>query len=421
MKTPTTAFMNQSALQPMKIKTARFELLRHPAVVLALCLATALTVPAQTPLPPVVTGVIAFQQMTNNVLGTNVIINYTLSDANFTSDNVFILVSQDAGNTWTVPALTFSGAEGANISVSPTPTVKSMIWYASADWPGNYTTNCRVRVLANNVGLVLIPPGYYNRGDALDGESDAPVYPVYVSALYMDSTLVTGGKWNLVVQSYATSHGYGFDNPGSFKAVSHPVQTVNWYDAVKWCNARSQMEGLSPCYYTSTALYTNGDVDAVLVNTNANGYRLPTEAEWEKAARGGLSGQRFPWGNTISESQANYYGTNIYSYDSGPDGFNATYATGAQPYTSPDGSFAANGYGLSDMAGNVGEWCWDWYLSTYYAAQINPPGPGSGSARVTRGGAWLSLAPSLRCANRLSNPPAGAGNNLGFRCVRGEP
>jgi len=151
----------------MKIKPALFELLRRarrcrspllrPAVVLALCLATALTLPAQTPAPPVVTGVIAFQQMTNNVLGTNVTINYTLSDANFTSDNVFILVSPDAGNTWTVPALAFSGAEGTNISVSSTPTIKSVIWYASLDWPDNFTTNCRVRVLANNLGLVLIP------------------------------------------------------------------------------------------------------------------------------------------------------------------------------------------------------------------------------------------------------------------------
>ena len=89
------------------------------------------------------------------------------------------------------------------------------------------------------------------------------------------------------------------------------MQTVNWYDCVKWCNARSQQEGLTPVYYTDaglTQVYTNGETTTVYANWTANGYRLPTEAEWEKAARGGLSGQRFPWGNTITESQANYYG-----------------------------------------------------------------------------------------------------------------
>ena len=92
------------------------------------------------------------------------------------------------------------------------------------------------------------------------------------------------------------------------------MQTVDWYDVVKWCNARSQQAGLTPVYYTDTDLtqvYTNGE-RIRYVNWTANGYRLPTEAEWEKAARGGLSGQRFPWGNTISESQANYYGTTNY-------------------------------------------------------------------------------------------------------------
>src|SRR5208337_1325175 len=149
------------------------------------------------------------------------------------------------------------------------------------------------------------------------------------------------------VYTWATNHGYSFDNPGAGKAANHPVQMVNWYDTVKWCNARSQQAGLTPVYYTDagmTQVYTNGDTDAVYANWAANGYRLPTEGEWEKAARGGLSGQRFPWGNTIFESQANYYGGG-FSYDLGPNGYNPAFTNGGMPYTSPVGYFAPNGYG----------------------------------------------------------------------------
>jgi formylglycine-generating enzyme len=416
-----------STLHPRRVAAQRRLAPASSLAALALCLATVLAARAQTPMPPVVTGVTATEQYNGAVPSGLVNINYTISDPNFTSDNVFVLVSQDSGATWTVPAQTFTGAYGTNISVTTTPTVKSMTWNAGADWGGNYTANCRVRVLANNLGLVLIPPGSYNRGDNLDGEADAPVYPVYVSAFYMDSTLVTGGKWNFVVQTYATNHGYTFDNAGSFKAFNHPVQTVYWYDAVKWCNARSQMEGVTPCYYLNaglTVLYTNGDVDAVFVNTNCNGYRLPTEAEWEKAARGGLSGQRFPWGNTISESQANYDSVpGNPTYDVALTlGFNPTYATGAQPFTSPVGSFPANGYGLSDMAGNVFEWCWDWYGPSYYTSgQTNPQGPSNTGTRVLRGGGWGGTATDARCANRLNATTLSASLDFGFRCVRGEP
>jgi formylglycine-generating enzyme required for sulfatase activity len=255
-------------------------------------------------------------------------------------------------------------------------------------------------------------------GDSLDGLSNAVPVSTTVSAFCMDVNEVSFSQWQSVY-SWATSNGYSFDDGGAGKGANHPVQTVNWYDVVKWCNARSEQAGRTPVYYTDdaqTAVYKTGQVNVTntQVKWRANGYRLPTEAEWEKAARGGLSGQRFPWGNTISENLANYYGTSL-PYDLGPNGYNATYATGGFPYTSPGGSFAANGYGLNDMAGNVWEWCWDWY-GTPYAGGSDPHGPGSGSLRVIRGGSWSNSAAYARCAYRGIGP-TGTDFSLGFRAV----
>ncbi len=282
-------------------------------------------------------------------------------------------------------------------------------------------------------GMALIPAGSFTMGNSI-GDSDftdAPPTDVTVSAFYMDTNLVSDSQWQ-TVYNWATSNGYVFDNGGYAKATNHPVTSVDWYDTVKWCNARSQQAGLIPVYYTNatmTAVYTNGDVDAVYVNWTNSGYRLPTETEWEYAARGGLSGQRFPWGNTISESQANYYGdpngtqfsldTN---FDLGPAGWNPAYNSGGFPArnTSPVGSFAANGYGLYDMAGNVFEWCWDWY-GTPYAGGTDPRGPASGSSRVLRGGNWNYLATYARCAYRIGYyaPNDAYYGDAGVRCVRG--
>ena len=268
-------------------------------------------------------------------------------------------------------------------------------------------------------GMVLIPVGPFTMGDNLDGMSAAtPTVSTTVSAFYMDVNLVSLSQWQ-AVKTYADANGYTFTNAGSGKGATHPVQTVDWWDCVKWCNARSQQAGRTPAYYTDaglTTVYKTGEPATVYVDWVVSGYRLPTEAEWEKAARGGRSNQRFPWGNTISHAEANFRNNGGEAYQTGSTGYHPTYATGGFPYTSPVGSFPANGYGLNDMAGNVFQWCWDWY-GTPYAGGSDPYGPGAGSYRVFRGGSWDYVASIARCANRYDVSPTDSNFFIGFRSV----
>ena len=262
---------------------------------------------------------------------------------------------------------------------------------------------------------------------------ELPVHTVMVSVFYMDKYMVTKAKWD-EVYIWATNHSYTFDNAGSGKAPDHPVQTVSWYDCVKWCNARSEKEGLTPCYYTASNLvaatiYRMGtnDIGNECVNWATNGYRLPTEAEWEKAARGGLAGRRFPWGDTISHDQANYESVDWYRCDvSATRGYHPKFALGDRPYTSPVGSFNPNGYGLYDIAGNVFEHCWDWCDATYYVRSSGsnphgpangPHGPANGRRRVVRGGSWAYPAFALRSSWRGSVRPDYSDIDTGFRVV----
>ena len=220
-------------------------------------------------------------------------------------------------------------------------------------------------------------------GDSLDGMADAPIHQVTVSAFYMGKTEVTKGEWD-EVRAWAVGHGYTDLSAGEGKAANHPVQTVSWWDAIKWCNARSEKEGFAPCYAVGGNLMRSGTT-VPAVNWSSTGYRLPTEAEWEKAARGGLNGKRFPLGDTISHSQANYYSSSSLSYDVSPTrGNHPSYGAG----TSPAGSFAANAYGLQDMEGNVWEWCSDWYGAYAPGSQADPRGATSGLGLVLRGGSW---------------------------------
>jgi sulfatase modifying factor 1 len=190
-------------------------------------------------------------------------------------------------------------------------------------------------------------------------------------------------------------NGYSFDHVGSGKASNHPVHSVNWYDCVKWCNARSQMAGKTPCYNLSTWS----------CNYNANGYRLPTMDEWEYAARGGLSSKRFPWGDNINHNHANYKANGLaYPYDTSSytnDTFHPSYDEGDYPYTSPVESFSSNGYGLYDMSGNVWEWC----------------NTASGSYRPLRGGSWYNTANYAHCGYEYRSSPGREAGPFGLRAV----
>jgi len=207
---------------------------------------------------------------------------------------------------------------------------------------------------------------------------------------------------------------------------NYPIYYVNWYEAIVFCNKLSMREGLSPVYSISGS--TNPDVwieansgliptsnnatwNGVEMLSGTNGYRLPTEAEWEYACRAETT-TPFSTGNNITTDQANYNGN--YPYNGNPAGM-------YRGKTTEVGIFAFNAWGLSDMHGNVWEWCWDLYVADYFvipSSGLDPQGAGSGSNRVLRGGSWLVNGQYLRSAYRDGIDPSGRYNNLGFRLVR---
>ena len=386
---------------------------------IALSAALFLPTPLAEAANPVVSNIAAAQRA-----GTQLVdITYDVT-ADSPTVRVTLAISSDGGTTFSVPASTMSGAVGYGVA---TGTGKLMTWNAGADWSKHYSTRTRFKVTADDLtpdGFSYIPAGSFQMGNAMVVDtdiSDAPIRTVTVSSFYMGQNLVTLQDW-LIVRTWGTANGYTDLAAGAGKALTHPVQTITWYDMVKWCNAHSEMDGLTPCYTLSGAVYRTTNSDSVVCNWSANGYRLPSEAEWEKAARGGLSGKRFPWGDTISESQANYLGyTSSYNfdYDLGPNGYNSIGSIGGtNPATSPVGSFLPNGYGLYDMAGNVLEWCWDWYGTYAAGAQTDPHGASSGPYRVYRGGGWYFYANTCRVAYRSKTLPINSYNYYGFRIAR---
>jgi formylglycine-generating enzyme required for sulfatase activity len=193
-------------------------------------------------------------------------------------------------------------------------------------------------------------------------------------------------------------------NPSHFKGPNVPAESVTWFDAIEYCNKRSRKEGLNPVYTISGT----GNIRSVIWDRNANGYRLPTEAEWEYACRGGTT-TLFNTGNNITSDQANYAGT--FPYNNNAVGI-------YREKTTDVGSFAPNVWGLYDMHGNVKEWCWDRWGSYLYAEQIDPAGAGGGPYRVTRGGSYINDWRSQRSAKRGMAYPYDQASSIGFRLAR---
>ena len=393
---------------------------------------------------PVVSNVTVSQRTDGS---KKVDIRYDLADADNDPCIVSLLASSNGGATWTAKISALTGASGLGVTPG---TGKLIVWDCKVDLPGTFGTQFKVRVCADDnytppPSMVLIPGGEFQMGDSLhEGYGiEVPVHSVTLDAFYIDSTEVTNQQYAVALNWAKTQgnlitvtsgavykHNSGISYPycdtttsSSYSLITwngtnfgvtsgkgyHPMVHVSWYGAAAYANWRSAMQGKPLCYDLSTWTCNWG-----------GGYRLPTEAEWEKAARGGTSGHRFPWSDSdyIQHVRANYNSSEG-PYDNSPTrGLHPTFSTGGYPYTSPVAYFAANGYGLHDAAGNVCEWCNDSYDRLYYAVSPtnNPRGPLTAqSGRVLRGGRWSHGASFCRVSYRGSASPQMHDSTAGFR------
>jgi formylglycine-generating enzyme required for sulfatase activity len=235
--------------------------------------------------------------------------------------------------------------------------------------------------------MTLIPGGTFMMGDQRGEDDERPVHRVEISPFYIDVCEVTQASFQALMGR----------NPAKFVEPDRPVERVSWLVAVQYCNQRSTREGLRPCY----------DLKTFACDFAADGYRLPTEAEWEFACR---AGTRLRWTFADDPGQLGQYGW---------------YKANSGKATHPVKQKQPNPWGLYDMLGNVAEWCNDFYSETYEpgAASKDPHGAATGKERVLRGGSWNAGEDACRAAARQSAPPGLADvcfgyEAYGFRCVR---
>jgi formylglycine-generating enzyme required for sulfatase activity len=228
-----------------------------------------------------------------------------------------------------------------------------------------------------------------------NGENnEKPVHTVTVKSFYMGKYEVTQKEWVAVMGTTVARQRDVLNKswPLSGEGDNYPIYYVNWHEAVEYCNKLSLKEGLTPAY--------RGSGDTITCDFNATGYRLPTEAEWEYAARGGNKGPR------------------DYTYSGGNSADSVAWYDGnSGERIHPVGTKQPNSLGLYDMSGNVWEWCWDWYGSYSGGHQTNPVGPASGRYPVLRGGGWYDYASFCTVAHRDGGSPTNRSSALGFRVV----
>jgi formylglycine-generating enzyme required for sulfatase activity len=283
----------------------------------------------------------------------------------------------------------------------------AFIFLLSACGTAKFDETKTVRTLSKEyVGLkkmILMEGGTFLMGSNAGKSYEKPVHEVFLDPFYMDETPVTFGDY----EKYIKAGGCVSFFDRSYRSSSFPLVGVTWHMAADFCNWRSKYEGFRPAY-VETSLLDAWGYPIYELDRTSDGYRLPTEAEFEFAARGGLSKKNYPWGDYFADEKANI------DTERGVPGSSRLRLTKVKDHK-------PNGYGLYDMCGNVWEWCNDWFSEEYYqySPEKNPAGEMSGRCKVLRGGSWgTTLAERATVYARSWAAPSNYNYDIGFRCVR---